>query len=91
MKKYLDYFNIDEDLYDKVLAKDAHIILVMEFVDDRKVKEAEINVNGVKDTIDQRDPDYEKDLSKIIREGNNYIEITPKTELDITKLEIRIE
>ncbi|OYT31470.1 hypothetical protein DRJ22_04935 [Candidatus Woesearchaeota archaeon] len=91
VKTYLNYFNVNEDLYDKILSKDAHIILKIEFVDDGKTKEAEINVNGIKDIINQKDPEYEKDISKIIKEGNNYIKIKPKTELDINKLEIRIE
>jgi len=41
--------------------------------------------------IDQKDPDYERDITSFVREGNNYLEIKPLTELDIARVEVRVE
>lgn len=91
VKDYLAYFNIKESLYEEVLDKDRHIILTLEFIDDNKIKEAELNVNGIKDVIDQKEAEFESEISNVIKKGNNYIEIKPLTELDIVKLEVRVE
>lgn len=63
----------------------------MEFVDDGEKKQAQLNVNGKFDAINQIDPEYEKDITTLVREGNNYVEIKPFTELNIVKLTIKAE
>ncbi len=91
VKNYIDYFNIKSALYNTILDRKAKIILKIEFVDDSKVKQAQVSINGKFDAIDQRTPNYEKDISTEVREGNNYFEITPLTELNIARVEIRVE
>jgi len=91
VKAFIDFFNIKSSVYNDILDKDREAMLLIEFVDDEKVKRAELNINGRKDMIDQRDYKYEKDISTWIREGNNYIEIKPLTELDVVKLEVRVD
>jgi len=91
VKAFVDFFDIKSSLYNAVLDGKKRIVLDLEFVDDGRVKRAETNVNGKLDVIDQRQPSFTRDLSKIIREGNNYVEIRPLTELDIVKLEVRAE
>jgi hypothetical protein len=48
-------------------------------------------VNGKLDVIDQRDSRFARDISSVVREGNNYIEIQPLAELDVVRLEVRAE
>ncbi|MEM3154936.1 MAG: hypothetical protein QW165_05250, partial [Candidatus Woesearchaeota archaeon] len=91
VKAYIDYFNVKSSVYNDVLDRERQVILRIEFVDDKRQKRAEINVNGKKDVIDQRDFEYERDISSWIREGNNYIEIKPLTELDVVRLQVRAD
>ena len=91
VKAFVDFFDVKSILYNNVLDQKKRIVLDIEFVDDGRVKRAETNVNGKLDVIDQRQPTFTRDISKVVREGNNYIEIRPLTELDIVKLEVRAE
>ncbi len=91
VQAFVDYFDISSSLYNDILDGKALIVLSVEFVDDGATKRAETNINGKLDVIDQRDPRYERDISSVIREGNNYIEIRPLAQLDISKLEVRVE
>ncbi len=91
VKAYIDFFNIKSSVYNDILDRERQVILRMEFVDDEKQKRAELNLNGRKDAIDQRDNVYERDVSSWIKEGSNYIEIKPLTELDVVRLEVRAD
>jgi hypothetical protein len=91
VRAWVDFFDVKPSLYNSVLDKKARIILDIEFVDDGRVKRAKTNINGKLDVIDQREPKFARDISSIIREGNNYIEIQPLAELDVVRLEIRAE
>ncbi|MBW2970019.1 hypothetical protein KY319_02750 [Candidatus Woesearchaeota archaeon] len=91
VKAFIDFFNVKSSLYNDVLDKDRQIMFLMEFVDDDVTKRAELNINGRFFAVNQRDAKYERDISSIIREGNNYIEIKPLTELDIVKLQVRAD
>ena len=61
------------------------------FVDDKEEKRAELNVNGKRDFLDQKAPVYERDLISFVVEGNNYLELVPKSTLNIAKLEVVLE
>ncbi|VVB81457.1 Uncharacterised protein [uncultured archaeon] len=91
VKAYIDFFNVKSSLYNDILDKDRIVLLSIEFADDGTSKRAEVNVNGRLSMIDQRDSKYERDISSLVREGNNYIEIKPLTELDVVKLLVRAE
>lgn len=91
VKAYVDYFEVKSALFNDVLDKERQVILRIEFIDDKKIKRAEINFNGKRDAIDQRDYEYERDVSSWIKEGSNYVEIKPLTELDVVKLEVRAD
>lgn len=90
-KSYMDYFNVDSKLYETVVDGINDAELLIKFVDDNKLKNAKLNVNGRLYMIDQRTPTYRVDISNVIEEGNNYVELTPLTELNIIKLEITAE
>lgn len=88
---FIDYFDLNESAYDAVVDKRKDLILRIEFVDDDEDKKAEISVNGKRDYIDQRGPSYERNIGSFAVEGNNYVELIPKSDLNIVKLEVRIE
>lgn len=91
VKTFIDYFNVKSSLYNDILDKERQAVLRIEFVDNDEVKRAQVNFNGKFDSIDQRDNVYERDVSQWIKEGNNYIEIKPLTELEIVRLQVRID
>ncbi len=91
VRAWVDYFDIKPSLYNSVLDKKARIVLDIEFVDDGRVKRAKTNINGKLDVIDQHDSKFARDISSIVKEGNNYIEIQPLAELDVVRLEVRAE
>jgi hypothetical protein len=91
VKAHVEFFNVKTSLYNDILDKNRQVILRIEFIDDNKKKRAELNVDGRKDMIDQTDDIYERDISTWVKEGNNYIEIKPLTELDVVKLQVRAD
>ena len=91
VKSFIDYFSLKDATYARVRDGANDLILHIEFVDDQKTKQAQININGRYDIIDQKEAEYEREINKYIREGNNYLEIKPLSELDIARVEIRVE
>lgn len=91
VKSFIEYFDVDSDLYEDIQDKRVNITLRLEFVDDKKVKEARLNINGKYDEVDQRDDVYERDITSWAREGNNYLEIQPRTELNVPRVTVRVE
>ncbi|MBS3143322.1 hypothetical protein J4446_00375 [Candidatus Woesearchaeota archaeon] len=83
-------FSITEDEFDDILSEDREAILLMEFNDDNK-KEATISVNGKEFSLDTEDIDYERDISRLVKEGNNFIKIIPLKEFNIDLLKITLE
>ena len=83
-------FPITEDEFDDILSEDREAILLMEFNDDID-KRATISVNGKEFSIDTDDIDYERDISRLVKEGNNFIKITPLNEFNIDLLKITLE
>lgn len=88
---FIDFFNVNDDLYSDIISNDVDLVLKIELVDDGTTKQAEVNINGRLDAINQKKEKYERDISGIIKEGNNYIEIKPITEINIADIEIRAE
>ncbi len=91
VKAHIEFFHVKSSVYNDVLDKERQVILKIEFIDDDKPKRAELNLNGRKDMIDQRDFEYERDISSWIKEGNNYLELKPLTELDVVRLQVRAD
>ena len=72
------------------------IVLTMEFVDNERNKRADLNINDRLSTIDQEKKIFTKTLNDkkdpdFIEEGNNFIEIRPRTMLDIVELRVDIK
>ncbi|MBW2986176.1 hypothetical protein KY333_02285 [Candidatus Woesearchaeota archaeon] len=90
-KSFADYFIVDNKLYTTIIDNLNDVRLTIKFIDDNKLKNARLNINGRLYMIDQRTPTYTVDISDVIEEENNYIELTPLTALNIIKLEITAE
>lgn len=88
------FFEVNESQINEIESGNKDAILTIEFVDDEKLKRADLIVNDRLIAIDQEDKVFTKTLNDgndpdFIEEGNNFIEIKPRTMLDI--IEIRVE
>ena len=90
-KGFSDYFFIQPDVFTAIATGKTHAILDVEFVDDGRLKEARSNVNGRLDVLSQRDPKFVRDISPVVKDGNNFIGIEPMTDLDVLSVEVRVE
>ncbi|MFH0868538.1 MAG: hypothetical protein V1831_04460 [Candidatus Woesearchaeota archaeon] len=88
IKTNIYYFEVNQSVMDGVEDDDAEIILTIEFTDNDKNKRADLNINDRLSTIDQEKKIFTKNLDNYIEEGNNFIEIRPRTSLDIVELKI---
>ena len=83
-------FALTSDEYDGILSEDREAVLSFEFNDDNR-KKATVSVNGKEFSIDTNDVDYERDISRFVKEGNNFIKITPLDEFSIDLLSITLK
>lgn len=90
-KPHVTYFYVKQELMDDVQHDKANVVLKIEFIDDGSTKMADLIVNGIRFAINQKEAGYSRGLDSWIRPGNNYIQIIPRTTLDIANLEIRAE
>ena len=81
------YFEIDEEDYADILDDEKDVNITIEFVDDNELKKGELNINRHRTTIDQYKPIYSRVISGWVEEGNNYVELKPKTTLKIVDIE----
>lgn len=88
--KPIYYFEINQTTKREIANKTKEAVLKIKFVDDKEEKLGIVNVNGHRISFDTRTrPEYTKDISSNIEEGNNYIQIEPQVTLNI--VEIRVE
>jgi len=90
-KGFTDFFTIEEDKWEKIKDDKKKAVLDIEFIDDNIRKKLEVNVNGRRHIMDQREPHYTRDITKYAKAGNNYIQLLPLTEITIVDLEVRLE
>lgn len=91
VQSYIQYFDVKQSLYNDVLDKKRKVILKIEFVNDGLSKRADVSVNGKLLSLDQKTNVFERDVSTAMREGNNYLEIRPLSEMNIVRVEARVE
>lgn len=87
---FIEYFEVAPDQFEDLLEGARRVYLEMDFVDDAKTKRAKLNFNGHLTFINQKSPHYTRLVSPWVEEGNNYIEITPETTLNIVELRVII-
>ncbi len=92
VKSFIEYFEVDEDLYEDIADESSSIVLYVDFVDNNEAKRGSINVNGHMASFDQKTPLFKRDISKWVKEGaRNYIEIIPETTLEIPEVRVKVE
>jgi len=91
IKTNVYYFEINQSQIDDVNDGDKDFILTIEFVDDESNKRADLNINDRLSSIDETDRIFTKNLNDYIEEGNNFIELRPRTKLDVVELKITSE
>jgi hypothetical protein len=86
------YFDVNASVYKSLQKGNLSAYLKIDFVDDGTSKKLDISVNGgkIEKRIDQTKPYYERDISSRLEEGNNYIELIPKSVLNIVELRVEI-
>ena len=85
-------FSVTKKQFDDILDSGKEVKLSIKFNDvGDDVKKATININNNEFTLETKDLDYERFITSLIDEGNNFIKITPQSEFDIELLEIKIE
>lgn len=89
-KPLIGYFSVDERTMADLLDRVKRVLVNVEFVGER-YKQAILNVNGVKYAIDQSAADYSVDVTPDVRFGNNYVSLTPLTDLDISEFQVVLE
>jgi len=83
-------FSISEKQFDRIL-DDSEVMLKMSFSSTDDVKKATININGNEFTMETDENNFERPVTSLVDEGNNFIKITPESEFDLEFLEIIIE
>ena len=85
------YFEINETTIEKIKGDTYDAVLSIEFVDDKKNKEMNLNINNRMTSVDTEEAKYLKKIDDYLREGNNFIKIEPLSMLDIIELKVELE
>ncbi|MCH8067178.1 MAG: hypothetical protein IIC69_01190 [Nanoarchaeota archaeon] len=90
------FFEVNQSIIDDIEAGDVDVILSIEFVEGERNKRADLNINDRLSTIDTEDRIFTKTLNDdddpdFVEEGNNFIEIRPRTRLDIVEIRVEVE
>jgi len=85
------FFEINQSTLDDIEDEDLDVILTIEFVDDKRTKRANLNINDRFIIIDEDEKFFTKNLNDFVEEGNNFIELEPRTRLDIVEIRVELE
>jgi len=86
---FVDYFELNQSIFNEVVAGRRRVEVQVDFVDDGQSKRATLNVNGHLTFIDQRHPFYSRAINPWVLPGpRNYLELRPETTLNIPELRI---
>ncbi|MBW3000202.1 hypothetical protein KY339_06030, partial [Candidatus Woesearchaeota archaeon] len=85
------YFEINKSHIEDIEDGDLDVELYMLFVDDKEYKKGDIFVSGHLTHLDQTAQKYSRNINSLVREGNNAVEIIPKTTLDIIEIKVMLE
>ena len=90
------FFEANESQIKQIEDGDKDAILTIEFVNDDDNKRADLNINDRLKGIDTEDKTYTRTLNDgddpdLIKEGNNFIEIIPRSRLEIVEIRAQLE
>ena len=96
VKPKVYFFEANKSQIKEIEKGDKDAILTIEFADDERLKRADLNINDRFKEIDTEDKSYTKKLNDgkdpdLLKEGNNFIEIIPRTRLDIVEIRVQLE
>jgi hypothetical protein len=83
------YFYIEKEKFDEIEKDTADINITMLFTEDENEKKGTVLINGIKREINSPDQDFNWKVNDYVRQGNNAIEIQPKSE-KLNILEIKV-
>ena len=83
------YFEVNQSVIDSIEDDEEEAILTIEFVEDENNR-ADLNINDKFFTIDEDERIFSKNIDRYIEEGNNFIEIEPRTRLEIFELKVEL-
>ena len=84
------YFKLEADEFDEVENETINLTLELRFAD-LEHKIGEINVNGHLSRLESDEIIYRKNINIFAEEGQNYVQIVPKTILNIVDLSVILE
>ena len=87
----LYFFTIDETDFEDIVDNDDKVKLIMRFKEDNERKRADVRLNDETIFVDTNTGRFEKDITELTREGENFIKIFAKEEFELVELEIKIE
>ncbi len=73
------------------LKRDYFIIADFFMVDDESLLSAELNINGYRTSFETRRYYAEVDISDYVKSRNNYIQIIPKTDIDLQEVRVVVK
>jgi len=91
IKERVFFFEINQTTIDEVETKKKEVILTVEFVNGERNKRADLNINDRLSTIDQEERIFTKNLNSFIEEGNNFVELRPRTRMDVVEIKVVLQ
>jgi len=85
------YFEVNSSVWDCLSNRNCEAFIRLEFVEESDSKQAEFTINGRKFYMDTKDDFYDKKITSYLRQGSNYIKITPETDLEVASLRVYIK
>lgn len=83
------YFELTQRDFERVENRTANVTMGLKFAD-LESKQAQVNVNGHLLGVDTDNSTYSKNLDVFVQEGNNYLQVIPKTILNIVDLNVTL-
>ena len=84
------YFELDHDDFESIQNNTANVTLHLQFPD-KENKQGELNVNGHLSSIDSDNSTYDRNLNGWVDDGQNYLQIKPKTIMSIVDLKVLLQ
>jgi len=88
IKTKVYFFEINDSSFKRIKNDKEKLFLNMEFVNDKEQKRADININDKFITLDQDEKAFSEDITEKVKQGNNFVEIKPRSLLDIVEIAV---
>ena len=75
----LYFFNLNESMYKQIAGTGLRAQVILRFAQDGQDKKAILSINGHETFVDTREHTHSKIIDEFLKEGNNYIRVTPES------------